>query len=370
MTEMPNRNYLTSGATTEAQFQSGIGDLYDVINQLAILGTSEEIQILTNSITPSKTDIIIDTENLASTDTLDFILPNNVGEKLIFLRIKQSSRQITLNHMSSGTGKIELNGGANVTLKSPSQTIALKWEASTGKWRELWRNFGIVITSGEEASIRSQLGLGTAATRDTGLLTGQIPLRENFGSAAFVNTGTSTGQVPLANQLGSLAFKSIVTDSEMNGSGVTPGTYDSVVVNAQGRVTAGSAPISVAPGNYDTVTVDSQGRVTSGVLSSNRPGIAKAWVTFNPNTNAIYASHNVASVTGTGSNSTKTINFSSPFSNTNYCVLVSAEFSGLSSNRIATTSYSNRALSSVNVLASVGDFVSVGNSMTVVIYAI
>lgn len=240
MANMPNRNFLTSGATTEAQFQSGIGDLYDVVNQLGIIGQPEQLGIVLGSVTPTKSDIIVDTENLAATDLLDLIVPTNVGEKMIFVRAKNASRPVTLTHLASGTGKLSLATQTNTVLTDPKYVIALKWDATNAIWVEYWRNFGIFVAAGDEGTIRTQLNLGTASTRNTGMSTGQIPLRENFGSAAFINTGTSSGQIPLANQLGSLAFKSLITNADMDGTGVVPGNYSAVQVNAQGRVIGGA----------------------------------------------------------------------------------------------------------------------------------
>ena len=302
MANMPTKSFLTSGLTTEAQFQSAIGDFYDVVNQLGILGTAEEITITLGSIAPTKCDIIVDTEGSASTDILDLIVPTNIGEKLIFLRNKNASRAVTVSHLASGTGKIFLNTQASVVLSNPRYVIALKWDAVNSQWVEYWRNFGLFIAAGDEATIRTQLGLGTAAARNTGLLTGQIPLRENFGSAAFVNTGTGSGQIPLANQLGSLAFLSLITNSQLDGSGVTPGTYSSVTVNAQGRV-------------------------TSGVGSANAANTAKAWASWDGATGALISSFGISSITKTAGG-TYRVNFTTPFANTSYMALAGSEIDG------------------------------------------
>lgn len=300
MTSMPIKSYLTSGTTTEAQFQSAIGDLYDVLNQLAIIGPQELNTLLSGSISPLKCNIKLDTENAIAADNLNLIVPNNIGEKMIFLKISANSRAVTLKHMASGTGKMYLNTEADVVLNDTRYCIALHWDETAQRWNEVWRNFGVFIAPGSESVIRTQLGLGTAATRDVGLLTGQIPLRENFGTAAFVNTGVSSGQVPLANQLGSLAFKSTVTDAELNGSGVSPGTYDTVTVNAQGRVTAG----------------------TSGSSTG-----AKVWVSWNGANGAIYSSYGVSYVVRIGGG-TYRVTFSTPFANTNYAAIGGSDIDG------------------------------------------
>ena len=246
MTNMPVKTKLTSGLTTEADFQSAIGDFYDVVNQLGVIGPVEVNQCNgSGTITPTKCNVRVDTESLTPADTLNLIVPTNVGEKLLFLRSVSSGRVVTVKHNASGTGKIFLTGLVDVNLTNPLHCIALMWDESEARWNEMWRNFGLIVPAGSEASIRTALGLGTASTRNTGISAGQIPLIDNLGTAAFVNTGVGSGQVPLANQLGALAFKSLITDAEIAGSGVTPGTYSTVVVNAQGRVTGGG--IAQAP---------------------------------------------------------------------------------------------------------------------------
>jgi len=100
-------------------------------------------------------------------------------------------------------------------------------------------------------------------------------------------TGSGTGTIPLT----------------LTTTGVAPGTYDKVVVDAKGRVVAGSnpppapapitltgdatgsgtstialtlAPTGVTPGTYNTVTVDAKGRV---IAASNTPTIVSVALT-------------------------------------------------------------------------------------------
>lgn len=275
MTDLPTKTYLTSTTTTEVQFQSAIGDLYEVVKQSATLGPAEALTIATGSITPTRGIVTVDTENGDPSDNLDLIVPTSIGEKVIILRVVSAARPVTVRHAQSGTGSISLRGSANITLYDPSYTLVLLWNNSTSKWEELWRNFGLYTTQTSEiTAIQTALGLGTAAYKNTGTSTGQIPLKENFGTAAFVNTGTSNGQVPLANQLGSLAFLSQITNAQLDGSGVTPGTYNQVTVNAQGRVTSAANTTPVDPqalarawGNYATGYNQSSISVGGGIVS-------------------------------------------------------------------------------------------------------
>lgn len=245
MTDLPLKTDLTSGTTTEADFQSAIGDQYDFLAQLAIHGDPYASEVDgSGNVTPDRAYIQVDTGGLVAADNLNHIIPTTIGDKMVFVRSTNSSRVITVKHNVSGTGKIFLNGASDFVLRDPSYFLALQWDATNSRWQEAFRNVPNYIPAAEIPALQTALGLGTAAFVNTGISTGQIPLKENFGTAAFVNTGTSTGQVPLSNQLGTLAFKSQVTSADMDGSGVSPGTYNQVTVNAQGRVTAASNTVT------------------------------------------------------------------------------------------------------------------------------
>lgn len=238
MTNMPTKTDLTSGSTTEAQFQSAIGDLYDVVAQNALLGPAEAIEIATDAITPTKSLITIDTESSLATDNLKFIVPTNVGQKVIIVKSTSAARVITVKHNQSGTGKILLRGATDAVLYTPDYTLILLWVDATSCWVEISRNFGsLLITDAAEVSaIYTQLSLGTAAAKNVGTSTGQLVLKENFGTAAFVNTGLSSGNVPTNSLLGTLAYLSTITASQITPTGVTPGTYGGLTVNAQGQI--------------------------------------------------------------------------------------------------------------------------------------
>lgn len=242
MAELPNKNDLISGTTTEAQFQSALGDLYDVLAQLALMGPYEPLELDgSGAVTPTKCFIQVDNQSGSAADDLNFIIPTNIGQKVIFVVNTSPARPTKLKHDVSGTGKLNLLNGVDVTLTSPRQVMALMWNDTTGKWDELWRNWGLMLLgSTDAAAIRTQLGLGTAALVNTGIGTGQVPLYSQLGNAASKTIGVLTGQVPTADQLGSLAFLSQINASMMAGSGVTPGNYNNFTVNAQGLITAAS----------------------------------------------------------------------------------------------------------------------------------
>lgn len=329
MTDLPTRTFLTSTTTTEVQFQSAIGDLYDFVGQLCVSGPYENLTIASGSVTPTHGLITVDTENGDPTDNLDLIVPSSIGEKLIIVRAVSGARPVTIRTGQSGTGSIALRGAANVVMADPSYMIALLWNAGASHWDEMWRNFGLYTTqSGEITAIQTALGLGTAAYVNVGTSTGQVVLKENFGTGAFVNTGTSSGQVPLANQLGSLAFLSIITNAQLDGSGVSPGTYNNVTVNAQGRVTGGS---NVSPVNSNA--------------------LAKAHVTFD-NGGSMFEAFNVASVSSLGSGR-YTVNYAGALGRVG-CVNCTASLAINGSNGSFTAITNNAGSSSSFTMVSAG----------------
>lgn len=211
MTDLPLKTDLTSGLTTEASFQSAIGDLYDVVKEMAIIGAPELHEIDTGAVTPTHAHIIVDTEDLDPTDNLDFIVPTVLGKKLLILRPTSAARVITVRHNQSGTGKIWLADAANAVLYTPAYTLVLYWSDTNSRWEELWRNFGLFITqAGEASAIRTALGLsGTYAPLNSPTFTGTVIVptptagdnTTKAASTAFVKTALDNMQSSLTTQI-------------------------------------------------------------------------------------------------------------------------------------------------------------------------
>jgi len=56
---------------------------------------------------------------------------------------------------------------------------------------------------------RTNLGLGTAATKDTGTASGEVPLNSDLGSASLADTGTGASDVPLNSDLGTASTEDV-----------------------------------------------------------------------------------------------------------------------------------------------------------------
>ncbi len=89
-----------------------------------------------------------------------------------------------------------------------------------------------LIDDTDAASARSTLGLGSAATANATIANGSVVSGANTGDQTIVLSGDATG-----------SGTSGITVALSN-TGVTPGTYTSVTVDAKGRVTTASNPVA------------------------------------------------------------------------------------------------------------------------------
>lgn len=232
MTDLPDKTDLTSSGTSEAEFQGAIGALYDYVSQLVVGQPPEINSIVLGSITPSSTFITVDTESDTSADDLTNIVPTNIGAKVIFVRSESSARAVTLKHNSGGTGMFWNHGAVDVVLDNINKLIVFYYNPDSTRWEELWRNWGVFTTgAGDRAAALTAIGAGTAATKDTGTLSGQVPTNADLGALSLVSQITSLTQI--ANLLitgskianGTLAISKFANDTanslyRLNASGV------------------------------------------------------------------------------------------------------------------------------------------------------
>lgn len=136
MTALPLKTDL-NGTPTEGEFKSAIGDLYDNLSEVAGNGVGESLTIATGSVTPTKGNLIIDTEAGAASDDLDSILATNIGERIIFVRNTNAARSVVLKHNVAGTGKLNLIGAADVTLTDTAIHVLLEYDLATTTWNEI-----------------------------------------------------------------------------------------------------------------------------------------------------------------------------------------------------------------------------------------
>ena len=136
--KLPGTNYFDFNTVTQQQHSDGLND---TIDYLASINGSESLVISAGSISPSKCILTIDTEASASTDDLDTIStanllasPSDGLPRIVWLKIKDSARKITLRHAQGGSGQILTYNGANITLESTSATAMLIWDDTNTSW--------------------------------------------------------------------------------------------------------------------------------------------------------------------------------------------------------------------------------------------
>lgn len=196
MTNLPDKSYLTSGLTTEANFQSAIGSLYDYLSELVTGSTPTITDIVLGSITPTSSFITVDTENDTTTDDLTNMLTTNIGTKVVFMRSQSSARSVVLKHLAGGTGQFYLNTQVDVTLNNSSKMIAFVYNATSNRWEELWRNWGVFTpTAGDITNVKASLNMGTAANADVGSGSSQVPLNSQLGALAYLGQIASNTQI-------------------------------------------------------------------------------------------------------------------------------------------------------------------------------
>lgn len=129
-----------------------------------LLDSAQQITIVSDAISPSRSLVIVDTEGGAASDRLSrihttnligsvassppgFTIPASTAEtRLLILRIADASRHVTIGHGAGGAGQILTYTAGDVTLRHPSSIAILAYDAATSAWRLLsviWGNGAI-----------------------------------------------------------------------------------------------------------------------------------------------------------------------------------------------------------------------------------
>lgn len=232
MVELTDKDFLISGDATEAEFQEGLGALYDFVKQLAVGAVPQYPEIVDGALTPAESCfVIIDTENDTATDDLNTISPENLGTKTIYIKSTSNSRIVTLKHLATGTGQIYSATELDIVLYNKNCFVALAYNETLDRWEELWRNFGVFApTSLAKTAARAALDLGTAAVKAAG-------------------TG-APGNVPMISDLGALAFLGALTAPEMLNDGIITNAKlaGGITIDKLATTTPNSIPIFNASG--------------------------------------------------------------------------------------------------------------------------
>jgi len=191
--------------------------------------------------------------------------------------------------------------------------------SSSSQWASLYSTIATPLNLGTAATrdigtgssqVPLNSNLGTASTKDTGTSSNQIPLNSDLGTAATKDTGTSSSQVPLNSDLGTASTRDVGTSSNqipLNSNLGTASTRDTGTSSSQ-------IPLN---SNLGTAATRDVGTSSSQVpLNSDLP--TKAWVLFQASgTVGVINSSNVSSVTDRGIGR-YTVNLTTAQPNVNY----------------------------------------------------
>ena len=217
MTDLSPVAYLTDPGTTEAHFQAGIGNLQGFVTELLGGGPAEALTIATGSVTPTVAFLIVDTEAAAAADDLANIVPTNHGDgKLIAVTSANAARVVTLKHLATGSGQIQLRDSIDAILDSTDKVIFLRRAVTGDKWVEVLRNWGVgPVQTADVKSIWANLGIldrwcGTSTNVGNAytVVASPVPTALAAGQTyRFIVNAASTGAVTLDVGVG--GFKSV-----------------------------------------------------------------------------------------------------------------------------------------------------------------
>ncbi len=164
------------GSTTGSQIEWGPGVKtiscgIDGADYLGIPGASDEtgLAISSGSVTPTRAQHALDTEDEAGTDDLSNIATTNMRDgRWLLIREANGSRTVVVKDAAGGAGQIHLANNADFSLDATDKWLLLVRRGAD--WHEVSRSFGA-----DAAAERAFLGLGSAAILAAGTEEGDLP---------------------------------------------------------------------------------------------------------------------------------------------------------------------------------------------------
>lgn len=165
MATLPAANYLSNAARTEAEMQTALDALRDVVAEIG--STAPTTRTISNGTmpVPNSSMALVQSQGVTVVDDLVTITTTGIDQgRIVILRnantgsSETSGPRISISHGTSA-GQIELADNATFILCA-ERLIALVY--SGNHWVELWRNYGR-RNAEDSLGERTYLGLGTAS---------------------------------------------------------------------------------------------------------------------------------------------------------------------------------------------------------------
>lgn len=188
-----------------------IGYLNDILNGVQAfdrlnVGTAESLTIASGAITPTKTNVLVDTEGAAATDDLATI-NNGAAGRQMFISIVNAARQVRI--VQSGNIRLPVSG-SSVTLTNTNQVMWLKHDGTN--WVGFLVPTGILLSHGTNATLTIASGAitvsqtrnnivneGSAATDDLVTINGG-----NQGDVITILNGNATQSTTVKHNTGNI----------------------------------------------------------------------------------------------------------------------------------------------------------------------
>jgi len=269
MAQLPAANYLSDSARTEAEMQTALESLRDVIAEIG--ATDPQTLTISSGALPAPTSGMVlarsEGHSTGTDDVLDTITTTGIDQgRVIVLRnfdttstTTANTERITITH-GTGAGQVELSDSADFIL-SGERMIAVIYSGT--RWIELWRSYHR-RNAEDVIAERTHLGLGDAATET---------IATSDGSSAndkVLKVGSSANLT--ANDLLAIdASGNIVAGSVTGGNADTLDSYDSTAFLRK----ADTATHTIAA-NVNITTAGASRFIANTTGTSQEPGLVMA----------------------------------------------------------------------------------------------
>jgi hypothetical protein len=214
LVDIPDDNYIND-LTDPAPAAEGVAgatgwfeQLRDFVSQLPGALFEASVTLASDTFTPTQSAQIVTPESGAA----DNLATIGVGIDGMVIRIRPAaSKTITVKNATGGVGQILLADGADFVMSDPSMQIWASYDATSGNWREEQRSYGnnksalrtwlaLVVGTNVQAysaALTTLAGAITSAGQAMAAAANAAAQRTllGLGTAATKNTGTSAGNV-------------------------------------------------------------------------------------------------------------------------------------------------------------------------------